>query len=122
MNPPLSTHTTHIKWHTRLGEAFKAMGPAFIVSVSYLDPGNWATAIEGGARHGYKLLWLVLLSNMVAILLQTLAARLGLVSGMHLAQICRQHYPRPVCLMLWLLNELSVVALDLTMVLGMCRA
>lgn len=95
------------------------MGPAFIVSVSYLDPGNWATAIEGGARHGYKLLWLVILSNMVAILLQTLAARLGLVSGMHLAQICRQQYPRPVCLMLWLLNELSVVALDLTMVLGM---
>lgn len=94
------------------------MGPAFIVSVSYLDPGNWATAIEGGARHGYKLLWLVLLSNAIAILLQTLAARLGLVSGMHLAQLCRRHYPRPVSLVLWLMNELSVVALDLTMVLG----
>lgn len=71
----------------RVPEAFRMMGPAFLVSVAYLDPGNWATAIEAGSRFGYQLIWILVLSNLIAILLQTLAARLGLVTGKHLAQV-----------------------------------
>mmetsp|Transcript_46020 Transcript_46020/g.116456 ORF Transcript_46020/g.116456 Transcript_46020/m.116456 type:complete len:872 (-) Transcript_46020:137-2752(-) len=99
-------------------EAVRLMGPAFLVSVAYLDPGNWATAIEGGSRFGYDLVWVVVLSNLIAILLQTLAARLGLVTGKHLAELCREEYPRLVSVLLWVLCEISIVALDLTMVIG----
>uniref|UniRef100_A0A061SL89 Manganese transport protein n=1 Tax=Tetraselmis sp. GSL018 TaxID=582737 RepID=A0A061SL89_9CHLO len=98
--------------------ALRLMGPAFLVSVAYLDPGNWATAIEGGSRFGYDLVWVVVLSNLIAILLQTLAARLGLVTGKHLAQHCRHEYPPLVSVLLWMLCEVSIVALDLTMVIG----
>ena len=69
-------------------------GPAYLVSVGYMDPGNWATDLEGGARFGYQLLWVLVLSNLMAILLQTLAARLGIVAGRDLAQACRESYPR----------------------------
>eukprot|EP00878_Enallax_costatus_P020006 GHUV01021130.1.p2 GENE.GHUV01021130.1~~GHUV01021130.1.p2 ORF type:complete len:144 (+),score=24.42 GHUV01021130.1:386-817(+) len=99
-------------------EAARIMGPAFLVSVAYMDPGNWATAIEAGSRFGYQLVWVVVLSNLIAILLQTLAARLGLVTGKHLAQVCREAYPPVICHLLWVLCEVSIVALDLTMVLG----
>ena len=71
-------------------------GPAYLVSVGYMDPGNWATDIEGGARFGYQLLWVLVLSNLMAILLQTLSARLGIVTRRDLAQACRDAYPRPV--------------------------
>src|SRR5450432_4469408 len=93
-------------------------GPAYLVSVGYMDPGNWATDLEGGARFGYRLLWVLVMSNGMAILLQTLAARLGIVSGRDLAQACRESYPRPVNLALWLLCELAIVACDLAEVLG----
>src|SRR5690349_22981466 len=76
-------------------------GPAYLVSVGYMDPGNWATDLEGGARFGYKLLWVIVLSNAMAILLQTLAARLGIVAGRDLAQACREAYPKPVTNALW---------------------
>eukprot|EP01025_Chloroclados_australasicus_P029224 TRINITY_DN2913_c1_g1_i4.p1 TRINITY_DN2913_c1_g1~~TRINITY_DN2913_c1_g1_i4.p1 ORF type:complete len:912 (-),score=102.65 TRINITY_DN2913_c1_g1_i4:1496-4231(-) len=101
-----------------MNELWSLMGPAFLVSVAYLDPGNWATAIESGSQFGYTLVWVILLSSLIAILLQTLAARLGIVTGKHLAQICREAYPPVVCYMLWILCEISIVALDLTMVLG----
>lgn len=94
------------------------VGPAFLVAAGYMDPGNWATAIEGGARFGYNLVWVVMLSHLVAVVFQTLSARLGLGTGMHLAQVCRAEYPKPVCLLLWVLCEISMVALDLTMLLG----
>lgn len=94
------------------------VGPAFLVAAGYMDPGNWATAIEGGARFGYNLVWVVTLSHLVAVMFQTLSAKLGLGTGMHLAQACRAEYPRPVCLLLWILCEISMVALDLTMLLG----
>ncbi|KAI8473829.1 MAG: natural resistance-associated macrophage protein-domain-containing protein, partial [Monoraphidium minutum] len=94
------------------------MGPAFLVSVAYMDPGNWAVSIEAGSRFGYQLVWVVVLSNLIAIQLQTLAARLGLVTGRNLAQVCRESYPPSVCALLWLLSEVSIVALDATMVLG----
>jgi manganese transport protein len=88
------------------------------LQVAYLDPGNWATAIESGSRFGYSQLWLLVLSNLIAIHLQALSSRLGLVTGKHLAQICRDSYPRSICTMLWIMTEVSIVALDLTMVLG----
>ena len=73
---------------------FAFAGPAYLVSVGYMDPGNWATDLEGGARFGYKLLWVLVLSNALAILLQTLSARLGIVTGRDLAQACRESYPK----------------------------
>ncbi|GIL44393.1 hypothetical protein Vafri_1861, partial [Volvox africanus] len=99
-------------------DAFRIMGPAFLVSVALVDPGNWATAIEAGSKFGYELVWVVVASNLIGILLQTLAARLGIVTGKHLAQVCRESYPSQVCALLWALCEISIVALDLTMLLG----
>src|SRR5215472_11321249 len=93
-------------------------GPAYLVSVGYMDPGNWATDLQGGASFGYKLLWVIVLSNAMAILLQTLAARLGIVAGRDLAQACREAYPRPVCNALWVLCEIAIAACDLAEVLG----
>ncbi len=93
-------------------------GPAYLISVGYMDPGNWATDLDGGARFGYRLLWVLVMSNAMAILLQTLSARLGIVTGRDLAQACRESYPRPVNLALWLLCELAIVACDLAEVLG----
>src|SRR5271169_3222848 len=93
-------------------------GPAYLVSVGYMDPGNWASDLAGGSSFGYKLLWVVVLSNFMAILLQTLAARLGIVSGRDLAQACREAYPRPVCNALWVLCEIAIAACDLAEVLG----
>src|SRR3954466_371912 len=93
-------------------------GPAYLVSVGYMDPGNWATDIEAGARFGYKLLWVLVMSNAMAILLQTLSARLGIVSGRDLAQACRETYPQPVNIALWGLCEIAVAACDLAEVLG----
>jgi len=93
-------------------------GPAYLVSVGYMDPGNWATDLEGGARFGYRLIWVLVLSNIVALLLQTLSARLGIVAGRDLAQACRDEYPRAVSYILWILSEIAIVACDLAEVLG----
>ena len=97
---------------------FAFAGPAYLVSVGYMDPGNWATDLEGGARFGYKLLWVLVMSNLMAILLQTLSARLGIVSRRDLAQACRETYPRTVCHMLWVLCEIAIAACDLAEVIG----
>jgi manganese transport protein len=97
---------------------FAYAGPAYLVSVGYMDPGNWATDLEGGARFGYHLLWVLVLSNAMAILLQTLSARLGIVGGRDLAQACRDYYSRPVCNALWALCEIAIAACDLAEVLG----
>lgn len=94
------------------------LGPAFLVSIGYLDPGNWATDIEGGSRFGYSLLWVLILSNLMALLLQVLAARMGIVTKSHLAKLCREEYPRGVNFALWILAELAIIATDLTEVLG----
>ncbi|MEI8135385.1 MAG: Nramp family divalent metal transporter [bacterium] len=93
-------------------------GPAYLVSVGYMDPGNWATDLEGGARFGYSLLWVLLMSNLMALLLQTLSARLGIVTGRDLAQACRDHYPKPISIALWVLCEIAIIACDLAEVLG----
>src|SRR5246127_4403459 len=97
---------------------FAFAGPAYLVSVGYMDPGNWATDLQGGAQFGYRLLWVLVLSNAMAVLLQTLSARLGIVSGRDLAQACRESYPRRVTVSLWILCEIAVAACDLAEVLG----
>lgn len=94
------------------------LGPAYLISVGYMDPGNWATDIEGGARFGYSLIWVILMSNLMAILLQTLSARFGIVTGLDLAQGCRREYPRAVNYFLWLLAEIAITACDLAEALG----
>jgi manganese transport protein len=93
-------------------------GPGLLVAVGYMDPGNWATDLAGGAQFGYTLLSVVLISNFMAILLQHLALKLGIVTGRDLAQACRDHYARPVALMLWVLCELAIAATDLAEVIG----
>src|SRR6266498_1048816 len=93
-------------------------GPGLMVAVGYMDPGNWATDLAGGARFGYTLLSVILLSNLMAILLQGLAAKLGIVTGRDLAQACRDHYSRPVSLALWVLCEIAIAACDLAEVIG----
>jgi len=93
-------------------------GPGYLVAVGYMDPGNWATDLAGGSRFGYTLLSVILLSNLMAILLQSLCAKLGIVTGRDLAQACRDHYKRPVAISLWLLCEIAICACDLAEVLG----
>lgn len=97
---------------------FAFFGPAYLVSVGYMDPGNWGTDIEGGARFGYTLIWVLLMSNAMAVLLQTLSARLGIVAGRDLAQACRESYPRVINYCLWVLAEIAIAACDLAEVLG----
>ncbi|MEP0813283.1 MAG: Nramp family divalent metal transporter [bacterium] len=102
-------------WWRRL---FAFMGPAYLVSVGYMDPGNWATDLEGGARFGYQLIWVLLMSNLMAVLLQTLCARMGIAGRRDLAQACRESYPPIVNIPLWILCELAIAACDLAEVLG----
>src|SRR5262245_25222134 len=103
---------------TWLRRLFAFAGPAYLVSVGYMDPGNWATDLAGGARFGYQLVWVLLMSNLMAVLLQTLSARLGVVTGKDLAQACRDYYPSWVAFPLWLLCEVAIIACDLAEVLG----
>src|SRR5256885_7200715 len=93
-------------------------GPGYLVAVGYMDPGNWATDLAGGSQFGYTLLSVILLSNLMAILLQSLCARLGIATGRDLAQACRDHYSRPVAISLWLLCEIAICACDLAEVIG----
>jgi manganese transport protein len=93
-------------------------GPGYLVAVGYMDPGNWATDLEGGARYGYALLCVIVLSNIMAILLQALAARLGIASGRDLAQACRDSYSRATVIVLWILCEIAIAACDLAEVIG----
>ena len=110
-----SVATSHASlWRRALAFA----GPAYLVSVGYMDPGNWATDLDGGGKFGYQLLWVLVMSNAMAILLQTLSARLGVVSGRDLAQACRETYPRVVSHALWALCEIAIGACDLAEVLG----
>src|SRR5947209_1087620 len=93
-------------------------GPGYLVAVGYMDPGNWATDLAGGSQFGYTLLSVVLLSNLMAVLLQGLASKLGIVTGRDLAQACRDHYPRSVTVALWVLCEIAIAACDLAEVIG----
>jgi manganese transport protein len=97
---------------------FAFAGPGYLVAVGYMDPGNWATDLAGGARYGYTLLSVILISNLMAILLQALAVRLGIASGRDLAQACRDSYSKPVTIVLWVLCEIAIAACDLAEVIG----
>ena len=99
-------------------KAFAFAGPGYLVAVGYMDPGNWATDIAGGSAYGYTLLSVVLISNLLAVLLQGLASKLGIVTGRDLAQACRDHYPKPVAWFLWVICELAIAACDLAEVIG----
>jgi manganese transport protein len=94
------------------------LGPAFVASVAYIDPGNFATNIQGGAEFGYRLVWVVLASNLMAMLVQTLSAKLGIATGQNLAEVCREQFPRPVVWMMWGLMEIVAMATDLAEFLG----
>lgn len=102
----------------RLTRLLTFLGPAFIASVAYVDPGNFATNIQGGAQFGYMLIWVIVVSNLMAMLIQTLSAKLGLVTGKNLAEHCREQFPRPVVLVMWGLMELVAIATDLAEFLG----
>jgi manganese transport protein len=108
---PVGSSTT---WRKILAFA----GPGYLVAVGYMDPGNWATDLAGGSRFGYALLSVILISNLMAVLLQGLASKLGIVTGRDLAQACRDHYSTPVVWMLWLLCEIAIAACDLAEVIG----
>jgi len=97
---------------------FAFAGPGYLVAVGYMDPGNWATDLAGGAQYGYTLLSVIMISNLMAILLQALAARLGIASGRDLAQACRDSYSRPTTIALWILCEIAIAACDLAEVIG----
>ena len=92
--------------------------PAVIASIAYVDPGNFATNIQAGAKYGYGLLWVVLLANLIAMLFQALSAKLGIVTGRNLAEMCRDHFPRPVVLAMWVVSEIAAMATDLAEFLG----
>src|SRR5271163_700109 len=102
----------------RRNQMWTYFGPAFVASVAYIDPGNFATNIEGGSRFGYRLLWVLLWSNAMAILIQYLSAKLGIVTGLTLPQNCRKHFSRPMTLFLWVAAEVSAIATDLAELLG----
>ena len=111
-----SVNTSHVSGWRKL---FAFFGPAYMISVGYMDPGNWATDIAGGSLFGYKLIWVLVMSNLIAILLQSLSARLGIVTGKDLAQASRETYPPFINYVLYGLAELAIAACDLAEVLGM---
>ncbi len=132
-NSVLDTGWRHPRLTPSLAEAYRTIpvrpgawwkkalafaGPGYLVAVGYMDPGNWATDLAGGARFGYTLLSIILLSNLMAILLQGLSAKLGIVTGRDLAQACRDHYSRPVSFFLWIICEIAIAACDLAEVIG----
>jgi manganese transport protein len=93
-------------------------GPAFIASVAYMDPGNFATNIQAGAKFNYKLLWVVVVANVIAMLFQALSAKLGIVTGRNLAELCREQFPRPLVWAMWIVSEIGAMATDLAEFLG----
>jgi len=111
-----SVETNHKKGWKRI---FAFLGPAYLISVGYMDPGNWATDIAGGSQFGYKLLWVLLMSNLIALLLQSLSARLGIVKGLDLAQASRKAYPQWANIPLYILAQIAIIACDLAEIIGM---
>ncbi len=111
-----SVETTHKKGWRRI---FAFLGPAYLISVGYMDPGNWATDIAGGSQFGYKLVWVLLMSNLIALLLQSLSARLGIVKGLDLAQASRLAYPEWANYPLYILAQIAIIACDLAEIIGM---
>jgi manganese transport protein len=101
-----------------IGDYLAFGGPAVIASIAYMDPGNFATNIQAGAKYGYSLLWVVLLANMIAMMFQALSAKLGIVTGRNLAEMCREQFPRPITFVMWVVSEIAAMATDLAEFLG----
>src|SRR3954470_19619774 len=110
--------SVQVRGRTPLRRLLAFLWPGYLVAVGYMDPGNWATDIAGGSAYGYTLLAAVLLSSLMAVLLQSLSARLGIATGLDLAQACRASYSRPVNLALWAACELAIIACDMAEVIG----
>jgi manganese transport protein len=102
----------------KLAQLLPFLGPAFIASVAYMDPGNFATNIQGGAKFGYTLLWVIVASNLMAMLIQTLSAKLGIATGKNLAEHCRNNFPKPIVIGMWILMEIVAMATDLAEFIG----
>jgi manganese transport protein len=115
INASVDTTSRKMGWR----RIFSFMGPAYLVSVGYMDPGNWATDIAAGSKYGYTLIWVLLASNIMAVFLQSLSARLGIVRGRDLAQANREAFPKTMNFILWILAELAIAATDLAEILGM---
>jgi len=123
--PGLSDRTTHGIGEVLAGRgggglrsAMLFVGPAVIASIAYMDPGNFATNIQAGSKYGYSLLWVVLMANLIAMLFQALSAKLGIVTGRNLAEMCREQFPRPVVWGMWVISEIAAMATDLAEFLG----
>jgi len=103
-----------------LRDVLGALGPGFLVSVGYMDPGNWGTNLAGGAGFGYELLWVILASNIIAIILQVLSAKLGIATGKDLAYLIREQFPRPIVIFFGIISAIAIMATDLAEILGGC--
>src|SRR5579859_180711 len=108
----------HNRWGIGLREILGALGPGFLVSVGYMDPGNWGTNLAAGAGFGYDLLWVILVSNVIAIFLQISSAKLGIATGKNLAQLIREQFPRTIVIFLGITTAIAMMATDVAEVLG----
>src|SRR4051812_45104347 len=115
---PIPTHLERVRARGRLRGTLAIMGPAFVACVAYVDPGNFATNIAGGAQFGYSLLWVLLAANLMAMLIQNLSAKIGIATGRNLPELCRENFPRPVTWGLWVQAELIAMATDLAEFVG----
>jgi manganese transport protein len=115
---PAPSRLQQLRSRGRLREVFALLGPAFVACIAYVDPGNFATNIAGGAKYGYLLLWVLLSANLMAMLIQNLSAKIGLATGRNLPELCREHFPRPVSWGLWVQAELIAMATDLAEFVG----
>src|SRR5579864_7764038 len=106
------------RWGVGIREIFGALGPGFLVSVGYMDPGNWGTNLAAGAGFGYELLWVIMVSNIIAIFLQISSAKLGIATGKDLAQLIREQFPRPIVIFLGVTTAIAMMATDVAEVLG----
>jgi len=115
---PVPSRLQQLRERGRLRALFAALGPAFVACIAYVDPGNFATNIAGGAKYGYLLLWVLLSANLMAMLIQNLSAKIGIATGRNLPELCREHFPRPVSWGLWVQAELIAMATDLAEFVG----
>jgi manganese transport protein len=115
---PSASQLQRARSRGRLRGAIAVLGPAFVACIAYVDPGNFATNIAGGAQFGYLLLWVLLVANLMAMLIQNLSAKIGIATGKNLPELCREHFPRPVTAGLWLQAELIAMATDLAEFVG----
>ncbi len=116
--PPPPTPLERLRARGRVRGVLPLLGPAFVAAIAYVDPGNFATNVAGGAKYGYALLWVVLAANLMAMLIQHLAAKIGVATGRSLPELCREHFPRPVTVGLWIQAELMAMATDLAEFIG----